>query len=142
MKIRLLSFQFSFCMKVYKQALVFVRVLLALMKLDFCYLQLYVYLGNLALDTELCNLIFDPTHVIKNIYNNFLTRRVLELPDFPPLVPEKKKALFTDVEAVYNIECSKPLKIAHKLSETVLFAKLWSVLNVSSADIGMRTRDI
>ena len=126
-------------------------------------------------------LIFDPTHVVKNIYNNFLTRRVLELPDFPPLVLEKKKALFTDVEAVCNIECSKPLKIAHELSETVLhpksvekvnvklalsmlhestiaglkhygfsetasalelFAKLWSVLNVSSANIGMRKRDI
>ena len=39
-------------------------------------------------------LIFDPTQVVKNIYNNFLTRRVLELPDFTPLVPEKKKALF------------------------------------------------
>ena len=126
-------------------------------------------------------LIFDPTHVVKNIYNNCFTRRVLKLSDFPPLVPENKKPFFTDVEAVYNIECSKPLKIAHKLSETVLhtksvekvnvklalsmlhesttaglkqygfsetasalkvFAKLWSVLIVSSANIGMRKRDI
>ena len=28
-------------------------------------------------------LIFDPTHVVKNICNNFLNRGVLELPDFP-----------------------------------------------------------
>ena len=45
-------------------------------------------------------LIFNATHVVKNIYNNFLTWRALELPDFPPLVPEKKKTLFTGVEAV------------------------------------------
>ena len=126
-------------------------------------------------------LLFDPTHVIKNIYNNFLTRRVLELPALLSLAPESKKALFSDVEAVYKEECHKPLKIAHKLSETVihpnriekvnvklalsvlhessiaalkeysfletaavleLFAKLWSVLNVSSPNIGMRKRDI
>ena len=85
------------------------------------------------------------------------------------------------METVFNNECEKPLRIAHKLSETVLrpksiekvnvnlvlsllhestinalkhcgfyptaavlelFAKLWSILNVSSPTIGKRKQDI
>ena len=55
---------------------------------------------------------------------------VLELPNFHLLAPEKKKALFTDIEAVYNIECSKPLKIAHTLSEAVFHPKSVEKVNV------------
>ena len=95
-------------------------------------------------------------------------------------VPTPLTASFADVETVYNNECGKPLRIAHKLSETVLrpksiekvnvnlahycmnrqlmllkhyrfyataallelFAKLWSILNVSSPTIGKRKQDI
>ena len=32
-------------------------------------------------------LIFDPTHIIKNIYNNFLSKKMFKLPGIPPLVP-------------------------------------------------------
>ena len=85
------------------------------------------------------------------------------------------------METVYNNECEKPLRIAHKISETVLrsksiekvnvnlalsllhestintlkhygfyptaavlelFAKLWSILNVSSPTIGKPKQDI
>ena len=52
---------------------------------------------------------------------------------FLRLCQRRKKALFTDVEAVYNIECSKPLKIAHKLSETVLHTKSVEKVNVKLA---------
>ena len=48
-------------------------------------------------------------------------------------MPEKKKALLTDVEAAYNIECSKPLKIADKLPETVLHLKSVEKVNVKLA---------
>ena len=75
-------------------------------------------------------LIFDPTHVIKNIYNNFLTRKVFKIPVMLPFVPQILTANFSDVQAVYNNECHKPLGIAHKLSETVLNTKTIKKLNV------------
>ena len=126
-------------------------------------------------------LIFDPTHMIKNIYNIFLAKQIFKLPSMHCLVPAPFTASFADVETVYNNERKKPLRIAHKLSETVLrpksiekvnvnfalsllhestintlkhygfyptatvlelFAKLWSIFNVSSPTIGKRKQDI
>ena len=118
---------------------------------------------------------------MKNIYKNFLSRRVFELPVIQLLVPNAINARFSDVETVYSKECHKPLKHVHKLTETVLkpksiekvnvklamsllhestinalriygftetatvlqlFAKLWSVLNVSSSTISKHKQDI
>ena len=59
-------------------------------------------------------LIFDPTHVIKNIFNDLLTRKMFKLPDLPPIVPKALTATFSDIAAVYDEECQKPLRIAHK----------------------------
>ena len=53
-------------------------------------------------------LIFDPTHIVKNIYNNFLSRRDFELPVIQPLVPNAITARFSDVKTVYSKECRKP----------------------------------
>ena len=78
-------------------------------------------------------LIFDPTHVIKNIYNNLLTRKIFRLPALHTLVPKPLTAKFSDVVAVYNNECHKPLRIAHKLSETVLNPKTIEKVNVKLA---------
>ena len=68
-------------------------------------------------------MIFDPTHVIKNIYNNLLTRKMFKLPELPSIVPKALTATSSDIAAVYDEECQKPLQIAHKLSETVLDPK-------------------
>ena len=76
-------------------------------------------------------LIFNPTHVIKNIYNNFLARKVFKLPAMLPFVPQILTANFSGVQAVYNNECHKPLRIAHKLSETVLNSKTIEKVNVN-----------
>ena len=78
-------------------------------------------------------LVFDPTHIIKNVYNNFLTRRVFKLPATLSFMPKTVTASFSDVEAVYNIECHKPLRIAYKLSETVLNPKSIEKVNVKLA---------
>ena len=117
--------------------------------------------------------------MIKNIYDNFLAKRVFKLPNMHCFVPAPLTPSFADVETLYNNECKKPLRIAHKLSETVLkpksiekvnvnlalsllhastinalehygfyptaavlelFAKLWSILNVSSPTIGKRSK--
>ena len=78
-------------------------------------------------------LIFDPTHVIKNIYNNFLAKQVFKLPSMHCFVPAPLTASFVDVETVYNNECEKPLRIAHKLSETVLRPKSIEKVNLNLA---------
>ena len=31
-------------------------------------------------------LLFDPTHIVKNIYNNFLTKKVFKMPMLSPVV--------------------------------------------------------
>ena len=78
-------------------------------------------------------LIFDPTHIIKNIYNNCLKRKIFKLPVFPPLVDQLRTAKFSDVVAIYDEECHKCLRIAHKLSETVLNPKTIENVNVRLA---------
>ena len=71
--------------------------------------------------------------MIKSIYNNFLAKRVFKLPSMNCLVPAPLTASFADVETVCNNECEKPLRIAHKLSETVLRPKSIEKVNVNLA---------
>ena len=78
-------------------------------------------------------LIFDSTHVIKNIYNNFQSKRIFQLPRLEPLVANNITARFSDIEEVYNNENHKPLKIAHKLTETVMKPKTIEKVNVKLA---------
>ena len=78
-------------------------------------------------------LIFDPTHIVKNIYNNFLSKRVFKLPTMPLLIPNTITARFDDIVAVHNYECQKPLKIAHCLTDTVLQPKTIEKVNVKLA---------
>ena len=49
------------------------------------------------------------------------------------LVPAPLTASLADVETVYNNECGKPLRIAHKLSETVLRPKSIEKVNENLA---------
>ena len=70
---------------------------------------------------------------MKTIYNNFLSRRVFELPVTQPLVPNVITARFSYVETVYSKECQKPLKLAHKLTEAVLKPKSIEKVNVKLA---------
>ena len=78
-------------------------------------------------------LLFDPTHIIKNIYNNFLSRIIFELPSFSPLVLTAITVKFSDIETVYNNECQKPLKIANRLTATVLNPKTIEKVNIKLA---------
>ena len=78
-------------------------------------------------------LIFDPTHIIKNIYNNLVNRRVFEMPCMTPILDTPLTASFADIEKVYNLECQKPLRIAHRLTETVLKPNSIEKVNVKFA---------
>ena len=85
------------------------------------------------LNGEKIYLFFDPTHIIKNIYNNFLTRKKFELPSWSSVVPNAITAKFSDIETVYEKECQMPLRIAHRLTETVLNPKSIEKVNVKLA---------
>ena len=78
-------------------------------------------------------LIFDPTHIIKNIYNNLVNRRVFEMPCMTPILDTPLTASFADIEKVYNLECQKLLRIAHRLTETVLKPNSIEKVNVKLA---------
>ena len=75
-------------------------------------------------------LIFDPTHIVKNIQQFFIKK---SLPAMPPLIPNTITARFDDIVAVHNHECQKPLKIAHCLTDTVLQPKTIEKVNVKLA---------
>ena len=69
------------------------------------------------LNNEPLHLLFDSTHLFKNLYNNFQRRKIFHCPTFegqPELHPN-----FQHVVELYEIEKLKPLKMAHKLSDKV-----------------------
>uniref|UniRef100_A0A1I8H379 THAP-type domain-containing protein n=1 Tax=Macrostomum lignano TaxID=282301 RepID=A0A1I8H379_9PLAT len=80
-------------------------------------------------------LLFDPTHTIKNVYNNFQKRQSLELPAkdsafFNVPLPHVKRtadslivAKFENIKELYNLEQDKPLKLAPKLNSSVIDPK-------------------
>lgn len=68
-------------------------------------------------------LMFDSTHDLKNVYNNFQKRKHFECPEFRPQLPDGCKANFNHIVDLYNHEASSSLKKAHKLSPAVLNPK-------------------
>ena len=58
-------------------------------------------------------LIFDPTHNVKNVYNNFQLEKKISCPGLHPFLEEVTNPDFADIERVFEIENNKPLKIAH-----------------------------
>ena len=52
-------------------------------------------------------------HIVKNVCNNFLTRKVFKLPVLSPLVSQSHTANFSDLKTFYDHERRKPLRIAH-----------------------------
>jgi hypothetical protein len=85
------------------------------------------YLGNGELAGEVDHplsldqpffVLLDPTHNMKNVYNCFQKKKVFQLPSFgdhPPVTAD-----FKHVEALYNIESDSSLRMAHKLTATIL----------------------
>jgi len=79
-------------------------------------------------DTDkLVFLMFDPVHLFKNFYNNFMKAVTFSFPSFKfvdSIIPEclggTMEASFLHIKNLYDIEIGKPLKLAHKLNEKVL----------------------
>jgi hypothetical protein len=68
-------------------------------------------------------LIFDPVHDLKNVYNNFQSRKLFECPTFNRNLEEGCKADYNHIVELFNLEASAALKKAHKLSQSVLYPK-------------------
>ena len=79
-------------------------------------------------DTDkLVFLMFDPVHLFKNFYNNFMKAVTFSFPSFKfvdSIIPEclggTMEASFLHIKNLYDIKIGKPLTLAHKLNEKVL----------------------
>lgn len=68
-------------------------------------------------------LLFDTTHNIKNMYNNFMKKRSFEVPTDLLSDPQNQcqyKVLFSDIETIYHEELGKPIKVGYKITKKVL----------------------
>ena len=71
---------------------------------------------------ELLFLLFDFTHNLKNIYNNFVNKGYLHLPvtGCEEILGSKCKAEFRHIKQLYALEEDKTLKVAYALKKSSL----------------------
>lgn len=77
-------------------------------------------------------LLIDSTHNFKNIKNNFQNKKVFTCPSFQGKSMDNVK--YDHVQALFEKEQGKAVKMAHKLSDKVLFPKVLEKTNVMLAD--------
>jgi len=65
-------------------------------------------------------LLFDPVHTIKNVYNNFQSRKVFECPPMARNLPTGCTADFSHVVDLFQHESTMSLKKAHRLTPATL----------------------
>ncbi len=79
-------------------------------------------------------LLFDSTHLLKCVYNNFREREGFVIPNEEGQWPPNLYPNFHDIKLLMDIELGKPLKIAHKLTDKVVNPLALEKTNVSLAD--------
>ena len=65
-------------------------------------------------------LLFDPTHNIKNVYNNWLTKSTFTFPNAHCDLLRAKHAHFSNIKQLYAKEENFVLKIGHRLKKAAL----------------------
>ena len=68
-------------------------------------------------------LLFDFTHNMKNIFNNFVSRKTMYIPetaDEQNILGGRYIAKFAHIQRLYAIEEHQPLKVAHSLKKASL----------------------
>ncbi|KAG1670642.1 hypothetical protein GQR58_016742 [Nymphon striatum] len=69
-------------------------------------------------------LLLDPVHTLKNLYNNFQSKKIFDFPNFNSNDPTPVHfAKFQDLHDLYDLEATKPIKLAHSLTNKALNPK-------------------
>ena len=68
-------------------------------------------------------LVFDPVHTIKNIYNNFQSRKIFACPQMEHNLPTGCSANFQHIAELFSLESTMALKKAHRLTSATLHPK-------------------
>ena len=82
---------------------------------ELCGGNLTKYIKNPFKEDSRIYLLFDATHLFKNIRNNFQNKRVFDCPPFGNIIIGTPK--YEHIEDLYNMECSKSVRLAHKLTD-------------------------
>ena len=72
---------------------------------------------------QLLFLIIDPVHTLKNVYNNFQSRKIFQCPSLNVDLPNGCSADFNLVVQLYNLEETMPLNKGHALRQATLQPK-------------------
>ena len=68
-------------------------------------------------------LIFDPVHDLKNVYNNFQSRKIFNCPPMISMLDNECSANFNHIVELYNFELTMSLRKAHKIGLSTLDPK-------------------
>ena len=98
---------------------------------ELCSGMLNCYIDNPLKSQNRIFLLFDPVHIFKNFYNNFINKKFFVCPLFEN---EVLKPNMEHVIDIYKTELGKSVKIAHRLSDKVLHPASIERTNVSLAD--------
>ena len=81
-------------------------------------------------------LLFDPVHLFKTFYNNFMNYSIFRYPTYDHSEPSEEifEAKFSHVKDIFHIELGKSIKMAHKLNDKVLNPSVLEKTNVKLAD--------
>jgi len=91
------------------------------------------YIMNPYGNGEKIFLLFDTTHNVKNIYNNFERKKNFEIPSFPGILSQNISPDFSHCVKLYELEKGKPIKYAHKLRKNFLNPKSIEKVSVKPA---------
>ena len=79
-------------------------------------------------------LLFDCTHIYKNLYNNFQMKKEFDFPAFHPDYVWEFHAKFKHIEELYKHEQGRPVKLAYKLNDKVINPSSIEKTNVQLAE--------
>ena len=115
------------------------RANMKLFKTLLCQGKWKTHIPNPYQDGKKIFLLFDSTHLLKNIYHNFRGKEcfVCPPPNFSSDDASSKTNLypnFAHVRELQHVEMGKPIKIAHKLNDKVINPRALEKTNVKLAD--------
>jgi len=97
---------------------------------ELCHGEMKSFISSQS-ETDRIHLLFDPVHLFKNYYSNFMNKKELECPDYDG---EKIRPKWKHLQDLYNLELGQGLKYAYKLNQKVLNPRAIEKCNVKLSD--------